>query len=279
VQGSSPDSSPAPQQDQPTVINTVWQDPDTFNAHERAEALEHQQQRLEGIDHQLQHTRLQREARKRKAIKWCQANGTSTLRYCGLHGDAAYRVLLADWYGVRREMNEAMPRLLRRSQRLRAARPPALTNVPRTVAPRRSTPPGGRPRAQASRSSSRSGHSPDDGPEEPAAADLIAGAASVSRPTLTDRQRSAGARRPRTEGRITRGRVSTSTRVRKVVWRAGGSLPEHLVIARLAVVYSDQWARDAVRYALLDVVVVRVYCDGRDALILPDEPRPRENAV
>jgi hypothetical protein len=168
VPDSSPDSSP-----QPNVFTTVPPDhPDLLSARGDAKALEHQQQRHEGIAHLLQRHRLQREARRRKALARCQANGTGGLSYAGLQGDDAYRVLLADWHGVRREINEALPRLLRRSQRLRAATTPAATSVPRTVAPRRTSPPGGRPRAHASRSSSRSGDSPDDASGEPSDADL-----------------------------------------------------------------------------------------------------------
>ena len=78
---------------------------------------------------------------------------------------------------------------------------------------------------------------------------------------------------------MTRGRVPMSTRVRQVVSRAGGSLPEHLVIARRAVVDGQAWAEDAVRYALLDEVVYRGNRDGADALILPDEPPLKDVAA
>jgi hypothetical protein len=77
---------------------------------------------------------------------------------------------------------------------------------------------------------------------------------------------------------MTRRRMPMSARVRQVVERAGGSLPEHLVVARLAVVYSEEWARDAVHYALLDEVVFRGYRDGFDTLILPDDPPARAAA-
>jgi hypothetical protein len=70
-----------------------------------------------------------------------------------------------------------------------------------------------------------------------------------------------------------------SARVRQVVSRAGGSLPEHLVFARLRVVCGEEWARDAIHYALVDDVVYRPYQDGADALILPVDAPARQVAA